>query len=246
MRMMLRSALAAFVVGCLAMPALAQSESDFVRAFSGDWQTLDPAFADGGACRVTLGRDAKGQGYSLSSAHCGGAMNDLESWRIVENQLGLVSRTGDVVARLGGNQNRISGDTADKLPVVFERLAAAAPAAAPADAAPVRTAQSCIYIGYTATCATPADLASPKETTEGANASAGVLVRLNARAEARPDAAIVATIPAGTCVQVDRCTTASDGLWCRAKVSTFEGWIRQRAVRDGRWPVLTFAAGCRS
>lgn len=230
---------------CLAMgaaaPAFAQSESDFVAAFAGEWQTLEPALSEGGACRVTLRDSADGEGrYALEAERCAGALAGVRQWGIVDNQLGLVGADGAILARLGGNQTRMSGDLAAGGSVVFERLASNSAGAAAA----VSVGDGCVYYGYTASCARAEDRQVPVRTGVDSTARAAVLVALNARAEARPDAPVVATIPAGTCVVVDECTTASDGNWCRATVSSFSGWIRQQAMRADRWPVLTYAPTC--
>jgi hypothetical protein len=220
----------------------AQSESDFVAAFAGEWQTLDPALSSGGACRVGLQATPREGGYALSVAKCGGKLATLDRWGIVDNQLGLIAANGTVLARLGGNQTRMSGDLTDGGAVVFERLPATA-AEASTNVVP-SSDSTCVYYGYTATCARAEDRQAPLRTGVDDTARAAVLVSLNARSEARPDAPVIATIPAGTCVVVDQCTSASDGNWCRATVSSFSGWIRQQAVRASRWPVLTYAPGC--
>ncbi|HEX2020647.1 MAG TPA: AprI/Inh family metalloprotease inhibitor [Aurantimonas sp.] len=219
--------------------ALAQSESDFVAAFSGNWQTLDPAFSDGGACRLSLTGNKTGPNYELAAENCGGDLSGIGAWRIIDNQLALLGTGDEVLARMGGNQTRMSGDTETGKALIFERVNVRAAAAAQ----PTGN-NDCVYYGYTASCASPADFATPEPAAPGETAKASVLVRVNARAEARPDAPIVSTIPANTCVVVDQCTTASDGLWCQAKVANYTGWIPQKAVRQGRWPILTFANQC--
>lgn len=227
----------------LAMPAFAQSESDFVNAFAGKWQTLDPAVSAGGACQVTLQAAQSAGAYQLESAHCGGSLSKVATWKIIDNQLNLLGGDGVVLARLGGNQNRVSGQLATGGSVVLERMApeaVASPASAPAGR------DGCVFYGYTASCAPSEARQPPVPSGSDAKARASVLVQLNARSEARPDAPVVATIPQGTCVVIDQCTTASDGNWCRAQVSNFSGWIRQQAVRGNRWPTLTYAPGCTS
>ena len=221
-----------------AMPAKAQSEADFVNAFAGTWQTLDPDYTDGGACRVGLNDVPVGNRYGLTTKNCGGLMAGLRGWGIDDNQLALADGQGAVVARLGGNQNRVSGQTADGATVIFERI----PDGSDAPASDV-VASDCTYFGYTSSCAKESDFARPAAEPDR-EMTARVLVKLNARAEARPDAEVLASIPAGTCVRVSECTTASDGDWCRATIADTTGWIRQRAMRQDRWPVLTYTAGC--
>lgn len=227
----------------LAIPAFAQSESDFVNAFAGKWQTLDPALSAGGACQVTLQTTPNGSSYQLEASHCGGSLSKLSTWKIVDNQLGLLGADGSVLARLGGNQNRVSGQLVPGGSVVLERMAPEAVASATAVPA---GRDGCVFYGYTASCAQSEARQSPVPSGSDGKARASVLVQLNARSEARPDAPVVATIPPGTCVVIDQCTTASDGNWCRAAVSNFSGWIRQQAMRGNRWPVLTYAPGCTS
>lgn len=221
--------------------AFAQSESDFVKAFAGRWQTLDPAFADKGACRLDLSAEKKGNSYAVATEHCAADLADISLWAIMDNQLALLGPEMKVGARLGGNQNRMTGETARGTALVFERL----PATSSAAALPVKpTPSGCVYYGYTATCVDANDMAAPKKSASDAVAKASTLVRLNARAEARPDAPIVATIPANTCVAVEQCSTASDGLWCKAKIANFVGWIPQKSVRSNKWNVLTFKNSC--
>lgn len=222
--------------------ALAQSETAFVAAFSGTWQTLDPAFSGDGACRIVLSGTRDNDQYALESSNCAGPMASLQGWAIVDNQLGLLGPDRAVIARLGGNQNRMSGQTASGSTVVFERITEEA-AAAPAVVSASQTT-GCVFYGYTATCATPDDLARPTAASEDVKPMAEVLVRLNARSEARPDASVVATIPPNTCVVIDECTTASDGNWCKARISDVSGWIRQQTVRQNRWPIVTYTGKC--
>ena len=240
---MRKTSAATIVVGAmmLAAPAWAQSESDFVRAFAGEWQTLDPALSKDGACRVTLEAASNAAGHQVQASHCTGALSDLSNWKIVDNQLGLIGADGSVLARLGGNQTRVSGSLAKGGTLVLERLA---PGTAATAAAVTSNPNTCVFYGYTASCAPAEARQTPVPSGSDEKARASVLVQLNARAEARPDAPVVATIPAGTCVVIDQCTTASDGNWCKASVSNFSGWIRQQAIRGNRWPVLTYAPGC--
>ncbi|HHX89670.1 MAG TPA: hypothetical protein GX700_07850, partial [Paracoccus sp.] len=60
----------------------------------------------------------------------------------------------------------------------------------------------------------------------------------------RRDSAEIGTIPAGTCVRVDQCLNASDGLWCRAWFGETLGWLGKTALRQNEWPVVTYRAGC--
>ncbi|RFC66221.1 hypothetical protein DYI37_01805 [Fulvimarina endophytica] len=225
----------------LTAPVLAQSEADFVAAFSGTWQTLDPSFTKDGACRVELRSQSVDGGFGLSAEHCGGTLSDLDHWAIVDNQLALRDSSNKIVARLGGNQRRINGDTTSG-PIVFERVTQSASAGSPSPS----TRSPCTYYGYTASCADAKDMSLPEIAPNGGSVEAGVLVALNARKEARSDADVVATIPAGTCVRLEECKSQSGENWCRAQVANFSGWIKQTATRMNRWPILTFDQQCRS
>lgn len=70
-------------------------------------------------------------------------------------------------------------------------------------------------------------------------------MQLNARSEPRPDAAILGVLDAKSCIKVKACTQASDGLWCQADFDNEVGWFKKQAVRQGKWPVLTFVSGCK-
>lgn len=242
MRKLARMALlASILVSMTSLPVSAQSEADFVAAFSGKWQSLDPAISSGSACRLTLATARNGKTYQLSAEGCGGVLSTAAGWGIFDEQLGLADASGTVLARLGGNQTRMSGQTASGATIIFERAASDTVAIS---TGPIADSE-CVYFGYTASCASRQDREMPVVSGSQDMGHVAVLVRLNARAEARPDAPVQATIPAGTCVVVDQCTKATDGNWCRAKISNFTGWIRQETVRQGRWPVLAYAPGCR-
>lgn len=234
-----RSFAAAVLLAATAvMPAAAQSENEFIAAFSGEWVAFDPALGSGGQCRLTLSRDARDPNYALSTENCADLISGSAAWGIVDNQLALLDQAGSVLVRLGGNQNRMSGRSLEGRAVLFERAGTPAGSFSAAQVA----AGNCLYLGYTATCAQQTDLGSPF--VEGKPAQVSVLVNLNARSEARPDAGVVSVVPKNTCVAVEQCLEASDGRWCEAKLGETGGWIRQQAVRQEQWPVLTFKNGC--
>lgn len=53
-----------------------------------------------------------------------------------------------------------------------------------------------------------------------------------------------AVVPINSCVATSTCVTASDGIWCRAEFGDSAGWLRKLAIRQNRWPVVTFQNGC--
>lgn len=233
--------------GCFALAfsvqAAAQTEEDFIAAFSGDWETFQAAVeASEAPCRVSLS-DSGGSDsglYDLAQEGCDGIVGEAVAWGIDQRQLAFFGREREVLARLGGSQNRMTGDTAAGHAIVFERAGAAQAAVTAEDVA----GGACLYLGYTASCAEPEDLAPVEMEAEGELPAVSVMVDLNARAEPRPDAEVVEVIGKNTCVAVSQCVNASDGRWCEVRIETAEAWIRQQAVRAAKWPVLTYRAGC--
>ncbi|WP_198585858.1 SH3 domain-containing protein [Pararhizobium haloflavum] len=228
------------VASLFVVPAKAQTEAEFIAAFAGAWQTFEPSLGEEGTCRLTLNEEPSDAHYALSVEACAAPISQAETWGIVENQLAVLDDNGEILLRLGGNQTRMTGDTATGDAVIFERADVAKQAFSP-DAL---RAGACLYLGYTASCAATGDLAAPRAVDEGEMAAVAVMVNLNARREARPDAAVVDVIPRNTCVSVGQCLEASDGRWCQVRIADANGWIRQQTVRAGRWPVLTYRSGC--
>jgi hypothetical protein len=221
-------------------PASAQSQEQFIKAFSGKWQTLDTSYSNGSLCSVDLLSTKQGAEYEISIQGCEGDITEIASWGIVENQLAMLDDAGAIRIRLGGNQNRMTGQTISGRAVIFERAGtamSAVSAAAISDGA-------CLYLGYTATCAEAGDLADLTPPPGGGLLTAQVLVNLNARAEARSDAPVVAVVQENTCVVVEQCLQASDGRWCKARLQNASAWIKQQVIRANRWPVLTFKGSC--
>lgn len=224
--------------------ALAQSQQEFVAAFSGDWQIVDPSFvassaSDNQICRVTLDATPKDKGYVIKSEGCKGRVADLSSWSIVGNQLELVDGKAELVARLGGNLSRLSGATAWSSTLILERVDAVKRMEA------IRERVKCVYFGYTSDCATEEQMNIPLFAgSRDGETSAFVLTRLNVRAEPRLDSQVVTELKAKTCVSVVSCATASDGNWCRVSNSESSGWIQQTSVRLNRFLVLTYTPGC--
>lgn len=224
-----------------AADASAQTEAEFVAAFAGEWRIHDEAFAQGvQICRLTLRSEAEEGRYKLDRATCGGELSDVSSWGIADGQMAFF--TGEEVAvTLGGTQRRMSGNTKSGAPVILERAGATGPAE---QLQAARQAAGCYYLGFTNRCATEADLAKPAQAGTGEPARVNVIVNLNVRAEARDDAGVIGVIPANSCVSTSVCATASDGVWCRAEFGDRNGWLRKLALRQNRWPVVTFLNQC--
>ena len=221
--------------------ALAQDEQDFVVALVGDWAIYDASYgADGQTCRITLKDQAVEGGYGLEATGCGFEFGALTSWRIVDGQLALM--IGDnQIAGLGGNQIRMSGDTSIGAPVIMDRVGAN-PLVAALTAAYGES--GCYYLGFSSTCAEPSQLAKPEFAGDGSGAQITVQVNLNARIEARDDADVLGVVPANSCIVANSCLVAADGVWCRAQFGDRQGWLKKVALRQEKWPILTFVNQC--
>jgi hypothetical protein len=223
----------------LAGAAQAQTEADFVAAFSGDWQVYDDRFSeDGGRCRISLQQQAADGNYALTKDGCAGALAAVSNWGIVDAQMALLNG-GDAVVLLGGNQRRMSGSTAQGEPVILERVGSAGMIDALQAAYRL---SGCYYLGFTDDCAPEAAIAKP-EPVDG-EIRINVLANLNVRSEARDDAGILGVVPAQSCIVAETCVTASDGVWCRAAFGDRAGWLRQLALRQSRWPIVTYTNTC--
>lgn len=222
-----------------AAPVMAQSEQDFINAFAGDWQVVDDRFAAGDKpCSLVLEQETPTSGrYPVTMSGCGSELAKVGAWGISDGQMTLFDGTGAQVAKLGGNQRRMSGDSAGGAPIILERVGVSGFADTLAAA---KQASGCFYSGFTDKCAAEAQLAKPA----GDAPKVGVLVNLNIRAEARDDATVVGVVPAGTCVATELCMSATDGVWCRARFNDVSGWLRKLALRQNRWPVVTFDNSC--
>lgn len=224
----------------LAMPANAQSEQEFIDAFAGDWKIVDARYvSEADLCSLQLGAQAAEEAghYELESWGCGAEFEHAAWWGIGDGQMIFYDEDGQLIVRLGGNQHRMSGDTAADFPVILER----ADLAGSAQAIEAAVGQSgCYFEGFTDQCVAESELAMPDDDTGEVN----VIVNLNIRAEAREDAAVVGVVAQDQCIATEICTTASDGIWCRAQFDETTGWLRKMALRQGRWPVVTFLNGC--
>jgi hypothetical protein len=237
-----RVAALAAVFACFAWPAHAQSEAEFVKAFAGSWTVFDDSFASGALkCSIDLETTGSGGRFDLVAKNCGAGLAGVAKWGIVDNQLAMLDASGAVQVRLGGNQHRMTGTTAAGKPVIFDR-ADAAGLRSPVLAA-VKVA-GCYYLGFSSTCAPLSELASPMAAGNKSAGKAKVVVNLNVRAEASDDAKVVGVIPQNTCISLETCLTASDGVWCQAKFGDKDGWFHKVALRQSRWPIVTFTNGC--
>lgn len=224
------------------VPASAQSEADFIAAFAGEWKIAEPSFgADGGQCALSLQKDKDGSAYKLDKTHCGSDLAQVARWGIADSQLALFDGGGAVLARMGGNQRRMTGTTAAGRPVVFDRAGAKGLGDQLQAAA---KASGCYYLGFTKQCATDADLANPRPAGTQGETKVKVVANLNVRAEARDDAGVVGVVPQNSCVAVDNCLTASDGVWCSAKFGDKQAWLHKLALRRNKWAIVTFTNKC--
>lgn len=219
----------------MAGPAMAQSTEEFVAAFGGDWYVFEPAFQSGTAeCRLTLAAD-----MAASAQGCAATLASLAAWRIEEGQIILLGSADQRIASLGGNQRRVTGNLdVSGQGLIIERADGDGTSAA-INAALAR--HKCYFLGFTRSCAGPDALAAPSPAAEGDEGGRiEVLVSLNVRIQPRRDAPIIGTLAEGTVVNLDYCTRASDGIWCRALFGTEAGWLAKTALRQNEWPIVTY------
>lgn len=236
----------AFLAGLLALavvPSKAQDVTAFQNALSGEWFTFDPDFSSGATCRLDLDQQASGERLSARSTDCAGTLTGVTTWAIVDNQLGLFADGAEPVALLGGNQLRVSGEfSSDGRPLILER--------AQGDGNNVRLAgairaHGCIFRGFSQDCADDGEFVKPETGGDsGSIAEVQVLANVNVRAQPRRDAAILGTVPINTCLRVNACLRASDGIWCRARFGEDNGWLSKTAIRRDQWAVMTYKNGC--
>ncbi len=231
---------AVLTLALISLPALAQSQADFVTAFSGKWQVYDKGMAAGATpCQLdlsNLGTDGK---LGVTADGCKAPLAAAHSWSIEGSQLVLYNEQAAALVKLGGNQKRITGTTGDGLPIILERQGGDGTAGLLLAAV---NASHCYYLGYTQKCAAKSDATT--QPAEGPQSQVKLLVNLTAHSEPRNDADSVGTVKIGTCVAVQRCVTASDGPWCKVTLGANTGWLRKLTIRQNRWPVVTFANSC--
>ncbi|MEH6833125.1 MULTISPECIES: SH3 domain-containing protein [Falsihalocynthiibacter] len=240
------------LVLCFSMQAAAQSKEMFLEAFSGQWLIFDTSFSTSPApCSFELTNVIELRGVveesqlrpSGTSENCVAPFDSVKAWDIEDNQLALYAENDALIARLGGNQNRVTGDVGYTFRSVILERANGAPENAKFSQA--LREHRCIYKGYTAECATKEELALPVFTEGGGViSSVELLVNLNVREQPRGNSLSVGTLPKGTCLKVNYCTTASDGIWCRARFGEAAGWIKKTMLRKDEWPIATYLNAC--
>ena len=234
------------------LAAAAQSKTQFLEAFAGEWVVFDPAYSTSSApCAMTLSNDLELKGVVEESQlrpvaatrNCVAPLSTVTAWDIEQSQLVLYAQQNEVVARLGGNQGRVTGDIVNSFDsMILERPSGDAHQAVFSQAL---KQHRCIYLGLSSTCATPEDLSPPVISEDGsAVGSLQVLARLNVRDQPRRDAGVVGTLPADICLKVNFCTIGADGIWCRARFGENSGWVAKTALRQEKWPVVTYVNGC--
>lgn len=231
-----------------AYQSAAQSNEELVQAFSGDWYAFDAGYGtDGKLCKISLGAEAETTGsemYPITVANCAEPISAAVGWRIEDGQLAIAGsdQPNTPLGTLGGTQFRLSGSFAHDTPVILERASGGKRSQELAEAL---KRHRCYYGGYSETCVAPANVGAPEIPGEdGPYASVNVLVNLRVRAEPRPDAGIIGRLAENTCLKVNTCLSASDGIWCRARFGDRTGWISKHVLRLDEWPVVTFENSC--
>ena len=218
--------------------AAAQSEGEFIKAFSGEWYVFDRSMQDSGqTCSITLSAEAEAGVLPARAAGCATPLDNAAAWMIDSGRI-VVSDGTAPIAVLGGNQFRVTGELAgsDKT-VVMERSDGDGSSARLAAAL---SRHKCYFLGFTQECAESEALRLPKVDEEAGFVAVETLANLNARAQPRRDAATLGKIAAGTEVKVNQCLTASDGNWCRARVGESAIWLAMTALRMDEWPIVTY------
>ncbi|MEH6647816.1 hypothetical protein [Sulfitobacter sp.] len=235
-RTILNIAASIFIAGS----ASAQSESDFIAAFSGDWYVFDSSVRTGqDICGLNLSGKKAGENQLLTTKGCTAPLSEANQWAISEGRI-IISKDATQMAVLGGSQFRVTGDMANsKKSIVIERAQGDGNSAKIAAALRKHT---CYFLGFTQKCAVAEDLKVPETSGETKENEIEVLVTLIARAQPRRDASAVGNIAQGTTVKINQCLTASDGPWCSAVIGETIIWLGMTAVRLNEWPILTFRA----
>ncbi|WP_226781151.1 hypothetical protein [Oceaniglobus trochenteri] len=234
------SALALALTTLLPQGAAAQTEQDFINAFGGEWYVFEPSQRqDGDVCAITLSKERKDDLLPAVTKGCAAPLSTADSWLINQGQI-VLSAGEDVLAVMGGNQFRITGElSGSSTSLVIER--------AQGDGNSARIAAAlrkhkCYYLGFGQDCAEKSDLSIPEMAGEPPVATIRTLANLNARAQPRRDAATIGNIAQGTEVRVNQCLTASDGPWCRARIGENVIWLAMTALRQDEWPIVTYRA----
>ena len=236
----MKSLFVALTLSVATSPALAQSQGDFVKAFAGQWQVYDRNLSTGaGKCTFDLAATQVGASMVLSTSNCVAPFGAAVGWLIDGSQLVLEDAQGKPIVRLGGNQKRITGTTADGQPIVIERPGGDGTAARLQGA---YNMSGCYYVGYSQNCAAAAELVRPSA--QAASVEVHVEVNAALHSEPRADASTVGTVKQGACIAVNSCVVASDGPWCRLAVPSGSAWLRKMTLRQSRWPIITFTNSC--
>ena len=228
----------------LSQPVASQTLDEFFTAFSGGWFVFDPQFATGTeTCEIRLTAEGTQDLRPASAANCTVPLSGLATWTIIDGQLDLRGGDGATIVRLGGNQQRITGEFSDSgRSLIMERSDGSGRAA---ELTAALRRHRCFFAGYTSECVGQEDLRSPAFTEQGGTiGEVETLVDLNVRSQPRAQADPVGVVPAETCIRVNQCIVASDGVWCRARFGDQDAWLAKTVLRQGEWPVMTFANGC--
>jgi hypothetical protein len=223
---------------CFAAPVAAQSEQEFINAFSGEWYVFDADMhTRSAACLMALLGTKKDGVLPVGVDGCEAPLSTVDRWSIRDGRIILSSQTAEIAA-MGGNQFRVTGELNDTgKSLVIERGQGDGNSAK--IAAALRK-HKCYFVGFSQRCAVEADLKIP-EISEGESfATIETLANINARAQPRRDAPSLGVIALGIRVQVDQCLTASDGPWCRAKIGDNVVWLAMTALRQNEWPIVTY------
>lgn len=245
MRLKLRSIVLATLLPWGSTMALAQTEADLVDAFSGDWYTFDPAFSESATpCKLGFDseiadvQDQAGRSVEVDDTCVDLFANQTLSWRIVDGKILLQGSDGDMLAELGGNPDKLSGDLNGPIDaLILERREGS-------DFKQVLVSalseHKCYYLGYSSDCADETAVNAPA--TETGATDIDVLVDLNVRGQPRRNAPVVGVVPRDSTISVNLCLRASDGVWCRANFGDVDGWMSKSVIRDAEWPVITFVS----
>ncbi len=217
--------------------AYAQTLDDFAQAFAGQWLTFSLPKINGNPCTISFDGTSKNGSFGASTSNCIAPLDQVATWTVQSGQLVLLNAAGGALVSLGGNQFRLTGQFTSGRTLIVERMKQANANQQ------LRLSIKCAYVGYSSDCAKPKEFLAPN-TQDNATALVQVLVDLNSRREPRLDAEVIKTLPKNSCVAVSECVLASDGNWCKAQIDQQSAWFKKQAVRDGKWPIITFVNGC--
>ncbi|NVO27622.1 hypothetical protein HJ526_09345 [Donghicola sp. C2-DW-16] len=220
-------------------PAMSQSAADYLQAFSGEWYSFDRARAqNGGVCRVDLTTEPMGNALVAKAENCGAGMDLLGAWGIVDGQIAMLSDDQRVLALMGGNQVRMTGDDlSSRRSLILERRQ---PSGFVVSLQQAIKSQNCLYIGYTADCSNKEDVSPLLSAKADAQVHLQTATRVNLREQPRRDAPVSLVLDRLTKADATECLTATDGIWCKVTVGETSGWLARNAIRQKKWAVTTF------